>query len=343
MHSLPLERTGGIARSLILATFTLVSCASASALKYRGGNPPDPATASGQKPERLVFIGIYTAAAQQSAARREEIRATYWQHPLLQPGGSAYAKFVVGHFDESRTDSAALALRQDLESNSEDFLQLDVEDAYGKLTSKTFALLRWFVKKGNAKYLLKIDDDTYPHLDRIVKRLGEVHDQYLHMGFLFPCAPVLKKTKWAENPKVWNHSFFPKYMQGSGYLLSAPLVHEMAVNMYEKNVHTFLNNEDAAVGVWIEHSRTKDPTMQIAQRNVASTLSGCKPGDLFSMNNKLNYMKCYWDRYQRKERDVCCYGPLNNMDTHAPKSLLQLSSSSSVAAASALKTQCYRP
>jgi hypothetical protein len=296
----------------------------------------------------LLFIGIYTAPTGDARFRRREIRETFWQHPLLRPGGPVEAKFVAGWTNE--TDEHALALTDEFEEHSNDFLRLDVKEAYNNLTMKTISLLRWFASERRAHFLLKMDDDTFPHIGTIVEYLRNVskdaQPSLLHLGMLFPCAPVLKFTKWAENPDVWNHSFFPKYMQGSGYFLSAPLVDELAgVQHYRRNAAVLLNNEDASVGVWIEHSRWENPNLEIVQRSIQSTLTGCQPGDLLSMNNQRGYMSCYWRRHLRGEKDICCYGPLD----HLRQSLLQVRSRlrakarAKAAAASRMRlaTRCY--
>eukprot|EP00927_Polykrikos_kofoidii_P079176 TRINITY_DN75962_c0_g1_i1.p1 TRINITY_DN75962_c0_g1~~TRINITY_DN75962_c0_g1_i1.p1 ORF type:complete len:358 (+),score=49.72 TRINITY_DN75962_c0_g1_i1:151-1224(+) len=266
---------------------------------------------------RLLFVGVYTAPTKDARQRREEIRATYWNHPLLKPGGPVEAKFIVGWSTE--TNEETRALEEDIGQRPTDFLRVDVLETYSNLTRKSMAFLRWFAGHGRAAFVLKMDDDTFPHFGPIVNQLREEVRPLSHLGMLFPCAPVLKFTKWAENEQVWNHSFFPKYMQGSGYFLSAPLVRLIAGEHYDRNAKKMLNNEDAAVGVWIEMLRWEDPNVDVEQRSVSSTLTGCQPGDLLSMNNQLGYMRCYWNRFLRGENDVCCYGPLD----HLRQSLLQ--------------------
>mmetsp|Transcript_102234 Transcript_102234/g.288826 ORF Transcript_102234/g.288826 Transcript_102234/m.288826 type:complete len:320 (+) Transcript_102234:128-1087(+) len=285
----------------LLAALLALRVVAGSALSVRNQSSEAP----------LLFLGIFTAPTEEARLRRQEIRGSYWNHELLKPGGPVEAKFVVGRTRSE--DTPAEALRQEIQSSPHEFLMVDVMENYSNLTRKTMALLRWYVRESRARFVLKMDDDTFPHLSNIVNFLKLETKEYVHLGLLFPCAPVLKFTKWAENEHVWNHSFFPRYMQGSGYFLSRPLVDVIAHQHYEKNKARMLNNEDAAVGLWIEMQRWDDPNVDIDQRNVPSTLTGCQPGDLLSMNNQLGYMSCYWNRTKRGEEDVCCYGPLNNL------------------------------
>lgn len=259
----------------------------------------------------LLFVGIYTAPGEKAAQRRAEIRETYWNDELLKPGGKVKAKFVIGWADVNTAEEKEL--EKEIASRPSEFLRLNVNEKYENLTSKTMALLRWFAQTMPAKWLLKLDDDTFPHFDVISARLEREKSRYVEMGMMFDCAPVLKETKWAEDPTLWNQTHFPKYMQGSGYFLSADLIKVLAEERYEYNKRLLLHNEDAAIGVWMEMGKVANPSWQVELKPIASTLTGCQPGDLLSMNNQPGYMKCYWGRKMRGEKDVCCYGPLNNL------------------------------
>lgn len=261
-------------------------------------------------PLPLLFVGIYTAPTKEGAERRAEIRDTYWQHPLLQgPCSKIQAKFIVGSAVPG--SKRALKLEEEIKSSPKDFLRLSLLESYATLSTKTMALMRWFALNQPAQWLLKLDDDTFPHFNTIEKRLSSETSKYIEMGLMFNCAPVLKETKWAEDPTIYNHSYFPPYMQGSGYFLTADLVHELADIRYEKNLKKLLHNEDAAIGVWIRMKKEEEPDWQVELKESPSTLTGCSPDDMLSMNNQPGYMRCYWGRYLRGEQDVCCYGPLN--------------------------------
>jgi len=270
----------------------------------------------------LLFIGVYTSPTTEGRDRRQEIRDSYWNHRELRRNGLVEAKFVVGR--PRNDDVGAKALKQELKDMPDDFVQIDMLEGYHNLTQKTIDIMNWFALHSKAKFMLKMDDDTYPHIDTIIDYLQEETVEYLHMGLMFPCAPVLKMTKWAEDLRIWNHTFFPKYMQGSGYFLSAPLVKSIALEHYDLNVNRMLNNEDASVGLWTEMERWADPNIEIEQRNIAATLTGCTHDDLLSMNNQLGYMNCYWKRELRGEEDICCHGSLNKTNVTKPQSLLQV-------------------
>lgn len=274
----------------------------------------------GPREQPLLFIAIYTAFGSKAQQRRKEIRQTYLQHDLLQQGGPVMAKFVVG-FGSDVAPQEESDLEQEVVHFPSQFLRLRVHERYEHLTYKTWSLLRWFAMTNPAKWLLKLDDDTFPHIDAIYAGLQQEHGRFVQMGMVFDCAPVLHTTKWAEDTNLWNYSFFPKYMQGSGYFLSAPLVQELADVHFTQNNKLMLRNEDAAIGVWIETQKRSNMQWPVQMKAIPSTLSGCSPGDWLSMNNLPGYMTCYWNRTRRGEKDICCYGPLGNLR----QSLLQKS------------------
>jgi len=211
--------------------------------------------------------------------------------------------------------SADLALQQEVLLHPQDFLHLAVTDHYSNLTQKTLKLLEWFATYSRAMYLLKLDDDSYPHFDTIVPRLRGEDAKYVQLGMLLRCNPVLNDTKWAEESSMWPHSFYPKHMQGSGYFLSADLVQEFVARRTRTPPaeRISLHNEDATLGVLMELDKQADPGFPVHLKNVAATISGCGAGDLISMNNLPGYMTCYWNRRIRGEKDICCYGPLNKL------------------------------
>lgn len=259
----------------------------------------------------MLFVGIYTAPGEKAALRRKEIRETYWNHEFLKAGHKIIAKFVIGWAATNSPEEKEL--EKEIASRPSEFLRVNVNERYENLTQKTMALLKWFAQTSPAKWLLKLDDDTFPHFDEIATRLSQEQSRYVEMGMMFDCAPVLKETKWAEDPNLWNQTHFPKYMQGSGYFLSEDLIRVLAEERYEHNKKFLLHNEDAAIGVWMEMAKVANPSWQVQLKPVLSTLTGCQPGDLLSMNNQPGYMKCYWGRKMRGEKDICCYGPLNNL------------------------------
>jgi len=282
-----------------------------------------------RKEPPVLLVGIYSAPTQEASDRRKEVRDTYWKHRFFHRGGPAVAKFVVGWSDKD--DEGTRLLKADTDARPKDFIIVDVKESYFNLTQKTLQFFRWAALKSEARFVLKMDDDTFPHIEASVNYLRQQTGDYLHLGLMFPCAPVLKFTKWAEYESVWNHTFFPKYMQGSGYFVTNALAKEIAVTNYDKSKARMLSNEDAAVGLWIELLRWEDPNIEIEQHGVPATLSGCQPTDLLSMNNMIGYMSCYWNRHTRGEKDVCCNGPLNALT----QSLLQ------VRAKVKMRTRCY--
>merc|ERR1719362_1304940 len=91
--------------------------------------------------------------------------------------------------------SAASAFEAEVSQFRSQFLRLPIEDGYEKLTNKTFALLSWFAKKRPARFLMKLDDDSFPHLEKLVSLLEGQKQRYAYMGLFTECAYVRHKGK----------------------------------------------------------------------------------------------------------------------------------------------------
>jgi len=255
----------------------------------------------------LLFVAVCSHA--NNAEQRREIRASYWQDPALV-GGLVEARFVVG---QPRAGTATeLALRQEVEMNPKDFLQLptpDGDDRVGALynrTAKTMLLLDWFSRYANAHFLLKLEDDAFPHFDRIIPRLRREPDALVQLGRLSRCAAVDRDGQWNHESSIWTHESYPKHMDGGGYLLSAGLIQRLAATRaFDKR--QLLHLEDATLGMWLEMDRAAQPDLDVHMKEVPLTAGGCSPDDLISLRVGFGQMTCFWQRKMHGEEDICCY------------------------------------
>jgi len=247
----------------------------------------------------LLFIGVNTGPA--NVARRNDVRKSWMKDMAVGSDGPVKARFIVGNpvGPDAAEVSAALAA-EDAEHG--DFLWLPVDDSYDGLTVKTFAFLTWFASEGpRSKYLMKLDDDTFPHFGPLVDmlRLQAIEETggYSYMGFFHKCAAVHRDGKNNESVAVFGEPFFPTYASGSGYVLSGGLVNDLiSVDSQPK-----LHNEDASVGVWV------DKTSKTANfKAIPATLYGCSKGDALSMNLRPGEMRCMWNKLEAGSQNLCC-------------------------------------
>mmetsp|Transcript_46027 Transcript_46027/g.99962 ORF Transcript_46027/g.99962 Transcript_46027/m.99962 type:complete len:357 (-) Transcript_46027:51-1121(-) len=293
----------------------------------------------------LLFIGVISAPA--NSARRADVRASWMKDPLVTDNVLVQTVFVVGQPEPGSQVAAALESEQ---QEHGDILLLPVQDTYEDLTKKTLTFLQWFlgdmlgdegmVRSPGAKYVLKLDDDTYPHLGRLLQLLVTRPDSYTYMGLFHRCAAVKRIGKNAESPEDFGDNLFPTYASGSGYVLSSAL----ARNLIESIAHpsltrklldvdamkeaftsrsgdtsatffteeapvdadhpTMLHNEDANTGFWISQQNPKSTPVEFA--SIPATLNGCSGDDVLSMNLEAGVMPCMWARQQFKLKSICC-------------------------------------
>ena len=99
----------------------------------------------------------------------------------------------------------------------------------------------------NYSYVLKCDDDTFVIPDKIEKELLQRNSsQGLYWGFFDGRNHPEKKGKYVEQNWKFCDGYFP-YAWGGGYVLSADVVHRIAVNADGLIVY---NLEDVSVGAW---------------------------------------------------------------------------------------------
>jgi len=247
----------------------------------------------------LLFLAIYTGP--QYVSRRADIRASWLHHPLLAPGGPVAFRFVVGEVKLNNV-SEAEAFEAEVSQFGSQFLHLPIEDGYDKLTNKSFALLSWFAEQCPAQFLMKLDDDSFPHFEKLVNFLEGQTQRYAYMGLFTECAPVKHDGKWAETSEEYNRSVYPLYAQGPGYILSADLAVETARAAASDS--RMLVNEDVSVGSWVQLVNKSEAT-PVHVVGVPSTLRGCSPGDVLSLGMNSSAFPCMWEQ-SRQGQTACC-------------------------------------
>jgi len=258
----------------------------------------------------LLFLAIYTGP--QYFNRRADIRASWLNHPLLAPGGPVAFRFVVGAVKAGNT-STAEALEAEVRQFRSQFLRLPIEDGYDNLTNKTFALLSWFAEHRPARFLMKVDDDSFPHFDKLVNLLEGQKQRYAYMGLFSECAIVLRKGKWAQSKKDYNGSVYPLYAQGPGYILSAELAVETASAAASDGRCLF--NEDVSVGSWV-HVVNASKANPVHVVPIPSSMNVCSPGDVLSLSINSSAFGCMWERW-RQGQAACC-GDYDDQEAEFP-------------------------
>eukprot|EP00928_Gymnodinium_smaydae_P079299 TRINITY_DN63268_c1_g1_i1.p1 TRINITY_DN63268_c1_g1~~TRINITY_DN63268_c1_g1_i1.p1 ORF type:complete len:414 (-),score=77.79 TRINITY_DN63268_c1_g1_i1:51-1262(-) len=279
----------------------------------------------------VLFLAVVTTAGSREE-KRMEARAT-WMRDLRQQKwshhGAVRAAFFVGVTGLSRLR------RQRLEAENRthgDIFALEARDSYLQLVDKSLSLLRWLGERRPARFVMKIDDDTYPHLDVLVPRLLRLENQeevraretreeprMLYAGLMKKCNNVRRWWRnnatfdlYSQPKKLYKPEIYPTYARGSAYILSMALAVRLGVTDYAENSKHKLVGEDVTVAFWIDryrHRRDHDLWLQrttapssnlelpgVRYVGLRVTEIGCHDGDLVSMNLPHGQASCVYGR-----------------------------------------------
>lgn len=193
------------------------------------------------KKSEAASVIIMVLSGPRNLERRDVIRET-WLSNLPK---DVMVKFVIGFKKLNKND-----LRDVERENSvhKDLLLLkNVEESYGGLTAKVLESFQWVDKNVDFQFLLKVDDDSFVHLETFLEELSFQPKERLYWGFFNGAARVKHTGKWKEKHWVLCDRYLP-YARGGGYVLSADLVHYITIN--SKFLQQF-NSEDVSVGAWL--------------------------------------------------------------------------------------------
>ncbi|CAK1593545.1 unnamed protein product [Parnassius mnemosyne] len=119
-----------------------------------------------------------------------------------------------------------------------DIIQEGFVDSYNNLTLKSIMMLKWVTNNCNEiRYILKTDDDMYINVPNLVSNLhkhanafdegvakGNKSKEYLLIGHLICGARPVQdsKSKWYSPRYMYAGRVYPRYLSGTGYVMSAP-------------------------------------------------------------------------------------------------------------------------
>ena len=108
--------------------------------------------------------------------------------------------FVVGHTNLSQAIAKELVNEM---TKHKDMLSIPIQESYGTLTKKVLSSFVEVEKNVKFSFLLKVDDDSFVDLARVVDELrNSKYNQGLYWGLFDGRAPVLKTGKWSETEYV---------------------------------------------------------------------------------------------------------------------------------------------
>ena len=208
---------------------------------------------AGERQKAFVVVGINTAFS--SRRRRDSVRETWMPQgdklKQLEQEKGIVVRFVIGH---SATPGGILDRAIEAEDAQHgDFMRLDHVEGYHELSMKTKIYFATAVKKWDADFYVKVDDDVHVNLGMLGTTLARHRSKpRVYIGCM-KSGPVLaqKGVKYHE-PEYWKfgeegNKYF-RHATGQIYALSKDLATYIAVN--QNLLHRYAN-EDVSLGAWI--------------------------------------------------------------------------------------------
>jgi beta-1,3-galactosyltransferase 1 len=167
-----------------------------------------------------VFLLIMVPSAVSNFDQRVVIRRTWGNTSNAHPG--VQLRFVIG-----RSKNQAL---QDLVRTEKfiynDIIVEDIVETYENLTRKSIAILHWVASFCNrVRYLLKIDDDMFLNVPRLIKHLMKDNPTNSILGCkVSHSSPFRLYSKWSVSWDDYKEKEYPEYISGTAYLISGDIV-----------------------------------------------------------------------------------------------------------------------
>ena len=172
---------------------------------------------------RNVFLLIMVPSAVSNFEQRRVIRKT-WGNITTEP--SVLLRFVLG----KSTMHELQSLAETENSVYNDILFTNILETYENLLHKSIALLRWasFYCQG-VQYLLKIDDDMFLNLPRLLNDLRRNPKLNTISGCRVSGASPFRTlfSKWRISRKQYQKDVYPDYIAGTAYLISGDIISKL--------------------------------------------------------------------------------------------------------------------
>jgi hypothetical protein len=192
---------------------------------------PDPPAASPR-----LFLAIPSGDKEKYRLRREAVRRTWGAH--LPENVSLH--FFVGEDAHEEVQREA------------NVVALPLTDTYMNLTTKSIAMMQWFLSKATPEdYLAKVDDDVYLRPEFLLKEVAGRPKPLLFGRLIKDSKPMRKPTAaWYIPVETYPNESYPSYCVGSTYAMSRDTVEAVVAESRREDSKKWLPFEDVQVGIW---------------------------------------------------------------------------------------------
>ena len=201
----------------------------------------------------LIFI-MSSPGRTVSLERRNVIRGTWaWHLGRIISKRWRYV-FLLGNSNRSEINS-------DIKSEARlynDIMLLNFTDSYDNLVIKVLSGLRWAFMHGNARFILKADDDVYVRIPRLISWLNKHASNKFYGGHIFHTSQVRRfnssETLNLVAEDCYPKKHYPSYAAGPIYVLSSDAIPILFRKMHKWKVFPV---EDAYLGLLAETAGIK--------------------------------------------------------------------------------------
>ena len=196
-----------------------------------------------------VFLMVFVCTAVNHTSQRHVIRQTWasvtYGRNNLSDGyvEGVQVVFLIGEVPHAmrRSHGNQTNLQESIEHESRqygDLIQADFVDVYTNLSLKSLIMLRWASDYcQSAKYILKVDDDTFVDIETLTINLRFTENHNFIMGRLISGARPFhnQSSKYYTPTKAYPDATYPQYVSGSAYVISSDIIKRL--------LHTCLRTE----------------------------------------------------------------------------------------------------
>jgi len=198
---------------------------------------------AGNKINCYMFILIMSSP--KGALRRTSMRET-WIKTNDVNKLKIERRFIIG--TKGLTPNILKELSSEQAKHSDLLLLDDFADSYSKLTEKLLRTILWIENNVDAKFVMKVDDDSFVRLHKLIPSLSaKEHIGRIYWGFFKGNARIKRAGAWKETKWFLSDHYLP-YAVGGGYVISFDLVTFISSNA---NYLSLYNSEDVSMGVWL--------------------------------------------------------------------------------------------
>lgn len=178
-------------------------------------------------------------------------------------------------------------------SRESNVIVVDMIDVYRNLAEKLKLTYMWLVEHTEAKYVLKMDDDSFARVDSVQHWLANRANpaKYEIIAGKFNTGKPIRSGKWAETKYKPNK--YPPWPSGSGHIVSRPVIEYLYHNA---DTWVSYQGEDTSIGIWMEKVRPQMNLVRTSSKHFITHSGDCHNKNKFVIGHKISIQKlreCY--------------------------------------------------